>query len=231
MNAAPRGRPRPRRTVLAFAFVALLGVVALAVAGANDQRDTSFSLDLPAIGPVTAVGPNRQVCQGPISAAAPFAGIQIWLGPVPAPGTTLRIRAISAAGATLATGALTTMSPVAFTPSVRLDHTVPSGTQLSICIQNRGRVAVSPLGAPAQPRSGALTVDRRRIGSGASIVLLRPHSESLLSSLPTIFRRAALFRPNWVGAWAFWLLLAGLAVAFSLTAIALALATREESDR
>ena len=44
---------------------------------------------------------------------------------------------------------------------------------------------------------------------------------TLLSDIPTVFERAALFRPGWVGVWTFWLLAAALLGAFPLAALAL----------
>jgi hypothetical protein len=86
------------------------------------------------------------------------------------------------------------------------------------------------LGAPPEPDSGALHQDGRNLGSAAAIVLLRSQSSSVLSLLPTIFRRAALFRPTWMGEWTFWVLLAALVAAFPLAALAVASATADDRE-
>jgi hypothetical protein len=51
----------------------------------------------------------------------------------------------------------------------------------------------------------------------------------MFSLLPTIFSRAALFRPGWVGAWTFWALLVALTVAVPLL-LARALGATEPSN-
>ena len=54
--------------------------------------------------------------------------------------------------------------------------------------------------------------------------------QSLFSMLPTIFRRAMLFRPTWVGAWTFWLLAAAVLGAFALGAVAVARASSADAE-
>jgi hypothetical protein len=83
------------------------------------------------------------------------------------------------------------------------------------------------MGDSSTVRSGTLSGASRSPGRAATMVFLRPRSISLLSALPTVFHRAALFRPDWVGAWTFWLLLLAVVAAFPLTAIAIWLATRD----
>ncbi len=216
-----------RSAVAAFLAVALLGAGGLVLAGISDQRSTAFSLEVPNAGPVITLSHGQRACQGPVVAQAAFAGLELWRAAVPPPGTTLRISVVATGGAVLSSGSLRVLSGAPASPSVRLSHTVSAGTSLSLCFVNAGPAPVALLGAPPDPGSGVLERGGHDLASAAAVVLLRPHSSSLLSLLGTVFRRAALFRPTWVGAWTFWLLLAALGAAFGLAALALGLAARD----
>jgi len=62
-----------------------------------------------------------------------------------------------------------------------------------------------------------------------ALELVRAPERSLLSEVPDMFERASLFRPGWMGAWTFWLLLAAVAIGVpSLLARALRGALAEE---
>ena len=56
---------------------------------------------------------------------------------------------------------------------------------------------------------------------GMQFALVLTHRVTLLGSLSTAFSRAAIFRPDWVGAWTFWLLLALLACTLPLAGVAI----------
>lgn len=232
-------RRATRAAVVAFLVFALLGGGALVAAGASDRRTTAFSLGIPDGGVVVSLPPGSRACQGPIGVVAPFAGLRLWLRPARAPRTRLRISVLTAAGGQHATGVLTpavtppgvrgSHPPLAVAASTRLSRSVAAGSVVSLCFANAGRATVSLLGAQAQRASGVLAQNGRQSASAAAVVLLRPRPSSLLSSLPTIFQRAALFRPTWMGAWTFWLLLAGaVVVVFPLGAVAVAVAARED---
>lgn len=223
------GRSPARRAALWFALLAALGVAALVLAGASDQRRTAFSVGVPAAYPIATLEPGRRLCQGPFQAPAGFASVQLFFQEPAGPGTRLRVSAVSPSGSALAGGTLSVRSVGAASPNVGLSRTVPPGSPLSVCIDNAGSEAVTLLGAPAQSGSGVLTSGGRSLKAATAMVMLSPRSRSLLSSLPTVFRRAALFRPSWFGAWTFWLLLVALAAAFPLGALAVGLATREDS--
>jgi hypothetical protein len=45
-----------------------------------------------------------------------------------------------------------------------------------------------------------------------TLEFFRPQQRSLLRVLPQMFDRASLFRAPWLGAWAYWVLLAGIVV-------------------
>ena len=63
------------------------------------------------------------------------------------------------------------------------------------------------------PTSGALTLSGKPSNLALAMIFSAPRSRSLIALLPTVFARAALFHPGWMGAWTFWALLVGLLVA------------------
>lgn len=201
-----------RTGVITCTAVTTLGVAALLAGAATDQRWSAFSLDVPPAGPVAALSSGQQVCQGPFDAAVSFGSVRAWIAPIAAPGASLQLRVRSVSGATLATGRSVRSHGKSVAPTINLNATVPARTQISVCISSGGPARVTLLGA----------------GSEFALLFLRPHPESLLSLLPTVFRRAALFRPTWVGSWTFWLLSAGLISCFCLGVIAVAQAVRSD---
>jgi hypothetical protein len=113
--------------------------------------------------------------------------------------------------------------------AARLDATVPAGVLVTVCIASQGRGRAALLGSDPSPDSGSLTTGGRPTGKALALIFLRPRSSSLLSLMPTVFHRAALFRFEWVGTWTFWLLAAGLLIAFALGATAVVHAAREDA--
>lgn len=217
--------------MIAFALAASLGALGLILAGGGDQRSTAFSIEVQSVRPVATLRPAQRACQGPIAVPTAFAGVEMWIAGIPAPGTTLQVTALETPdGKSLAAGQRKLESAQPATPSVRLRRTVASGTRVYLCFANAGRQPIPMLGSTPGPSSGSVSVNGRATGSALSIVLLRPRSTSLLSSLPTSFGRAALFRPGWLGTWTFWLLVVLVVLSFPLGAGALALAVRAARD-
>ncbi len=231
---------RSRSGILAFALAAALGLAGLAVSAARGQRWTAFSLRVPAQHFATLLQPGEQACQTPVTVSAPTGGLQAWLYSGPVPGPSLGVNVSDARnGELLAVGRIPpthreTTPPSGFpTPisrQTRFDAAVPSGKRITVCFLNLGTSAMALLGARPSPTSGALTSPARSRGSAIALVFLRPHAQSLFSMLPTVFRRAMLFRPTWVGAWTFWLLGCALLGAFALAAVAIARAGAADED-
>src|SRR5206468_5663138 len=64
-----------------------------------------------------------------------------------------------------------------------------------------------------------------------ALVIPRPKPKSVLALVPEMFRRAALFRPGFVGAWTYWVLAALILIAAPLLlARAMASADAEEES-
>ncbi|HWH10443.1 MAG TPA: DUF2142 domain-containing protein [Solirubrobacteraceae bacterium] len=115
------------------------------------------------------------------------------------------------AGATMATGQLPYLAgdgpqtKVAFPIPVRADR--PSSVPASACVTADRLInfgGTLNIGGPPP------TLDGQPIGPARLAVWFLPPAgakRSLAAQLPTVFDRAALFRPSWVGAWTYYVLL------------------------
>jgi hypothetical protein len=222
--------PSLRLALIAFAVVIIIGGAGLVLAGAHDQRRTAFPGDVPTTRTVATLGPGQTVCQAPIPASSAFSGVELFL-PAPTPGARLAAtvfdtrtrRALAHGQMTIATGTAT--------PSVRLAPAVSAGTSAELCLTDRSAVPVALSGNTPTSISGGLLVHGKPSGAAFSLVLLQPHPTSLLGALPTMFSRASLFRPTWVGSWTFWLLLALIVAALPIAGAALVTAIRADQRR
>lgn len=73
-----------------------------------------------------------------------------------------------------------------------------------VCIASDVKIAIAgdPAGGPPQ---GVYSVGGKPMGKSIHVDYMREGKQSLAQMLPTIFTRAALWAPGWVGAWTFWL--------------------------
>ncbi|HWF51709.1 MAG TPA: hypothetical protein VG294_13810 [Solirubrobacteraceae bacterium] len=221
-------RASARWGVITFAVIAVLGLVGLLSAAANDKRTVAFSLDIPPVSEVTILSPQESACEGPLETQAAFGGIQIFLIPGAVPGAAFELTVRdSGSGALLATGHLAPGYTTRIAPRIILDSAVPAGRSVEVCLHNQGPTRAAPIGGP-----GNLVerVQGQIVPLDVTLTFLRRHPRSLLSLLPTAFDRAALFHPRLVGAWTFWLLTGALLVAFALGVVALARAAHGDGD-
>lgn len=232
---------RRRSGILAFAVAAGLGLAGLAVSAARGQRWTAFSVQVPARGFAVLLQPGQQACQKPVIVSSPTGGVEVWVYSGPVPGPALGVTVSDARdGELLALGHISashreTTPPNGFPSPIstrtRFDATVPAGKRITLCFLNLGSTAVALMGSGGpSATSGAIALPSQSHGNAISLLFLRPHSQSLFSMLPTVFRRAMLFRPTWVGAWTFWLLAAALLGSFALGALAVARASAADAE-
>src|SRR5437763_16510299 len=215
----------PVRTFLVALAGGFLLLVAIALA---DRR--GFRLDVPSQSQVL-VRPGQERCSGIIR--PPGAGsdrVRFWVraaGAGPAPAIAVLVRR-SRAAQTLADGAAA--AAPAGGRTVRLLGSVAGSRKVAVCFRDAG-----PQGAILSPRPGTptrVTVERsaeRSDYADIGLELRRADDRSLLALLPDAFDRASLFRPGWVGAWTYWLLLVTLVIGVpALLSRALARASAED---
>lgn len=228
-----------RAGVLAIALTAVLGFAGLLLAAGSDGRSTAFSLDIPPSIAVAVVRPGQTVCQGPINTTAAFDSVTPWISPSDASGTIPNRPVLGAAvdltvrdavtNAALARGQIAAGYVRPIDPIVSLDQKVSSGRRVRVCLRSHGPGIVDVMGAPV-PNQALAEDDGTASGHLAIALLFLRQPRSLLSLVPTIFGRASLFRPGWVGPWTFWVLSAALFGAFVLAGLALIRALRSDVD-
>jgi hypothetical protein len=201
-----------RRQLLVFVIAAAAVLAGLVAAGLQTIRVRTFSLRVPNLQAVASVRPGHPVCEGPITSTVAARGVALY-GTVASGSPTIEVRARSSSS-TLASGQLLHVGRSSES-DVALDRTIPGGRPVHICVSVGGGV-FSLTGAAGQ--APGVIAHGLAPGTQFSLALTRPGT--FLGSLSTAFSRAAIFRPDWVGAWTFWLLLALLACALPLAGVA-----------
>jgi hypothetical protein len=224
-----------RRAVIAFAVVAILGLAALALGAIDTKSSTLQTLGVGAAFPVAPLHPHGGVvCEDPIALAEPITHVRFTMGTHGLPGTALDITVSRSqpggrtGGPMLARGHLNGGWVERGLPqTVPVSPRVAPGQYVRVCIQNtdvRWAYAWGDLGVPqahevfpSGPRPTItptnMTVDGIGIRGDISMAFVGNHRRSLLTRLPKVFERATAFRPGFVGAWTYWLLLALVLVA------------------
>lgn len=216
-----------RRAVAGFAVVLALGLIVLLVAGAAGTSTRAFSLGVPNVGPVTTVRAGQQACETPVPVPAGFGSLRVWASSIE--GDALLAATISDAQSSrvLARGQ-TVVGPGATDYPVELSADVPAGRPIRICLTNTSPSAVYLDGSGQTNPAVHLTTAGKPVALGISLVGVAPQPHSLESQLSTVFSRAALFRPGWVGSWTFWVLVVALVVALGLAGFAVVSASSDD---
>jgi hypothetical protein len=218
-----------RTTLLAFIAAAVLGLVALLLAAGSDRRHTAFSADARISSQVAFATTGTSICQGELHAEFAFSAIRAWILTA---GPTAMTLVVTPRNGALALGALRSTRNLVGSHTIALNRTVSAGSRVVVCVHNEGPGNIGMLGGLAPASEGPLRVAGRVVapGDGLALMFLRPHPASLLSMLPTVFSRAALFKFSWLGAWTFWLLAVAVLAAFVVAGFAVTQATREDTD-
>lgn len=216
----------PSRALVAFAAAAVVGVGLVGWRLGATQVHDAFHVGP---GPTQVAGPllpRARACQAPIEVLARTSAVTLWVrAHRPAPLTVtvrdLRGRVLRRARAAPAAGGATpTPASARFAP-------VAEGARVQLCVRNDGGAAVLASGGQ-QEADSATTARGWPAGTDLTLVFARARPRSPLALLPTVFRRAALFRLGFVGAWTLWLLAAAVLLGVAgLLALALFRASRD----
>ncbi|HEX8742392.1 MAG TPA: hypothetical protein VF712_04595 [Thermoleophilaceae bacterium] len=216
--------------LLLGAFAA--GLAAVAAVGAIDDRELAFSINARVVRWVAVAPPGEEVCQVGLESAAAFDMVEVRLGTGPEPGPAMDA-VVRAAGTptVLARGRLPAGARDNRDVRAELTPQVAEGRDVDVCFRNLGTREIAFYGGPPYESPGGATAAGRPADGDVHILFLRREPETALALVPDMFERAARFRPPGVGAWTFWLLLAGVAVATpAALAGALRAATRGDRD-
>jgi hypothetical protein len=222
-------RSRLRSPAGTLTLVVVAGFVALVALAAADRRGFRLGLNTRS---VVVVRPGQEACRTLIR--PPQAGanrVDFWArgaGPDGAvPPVTVRLRK-GRYSQLLAIARLPARRPGRQDAPVR--GSVAGGRKVAACFTNLGMTDLLLTPRPGTPtRVVPARLTERVDNADVALELVRTPERSLLSEVPDVFERAALFRPGWVGAWTFWLLLGAVAIGLpALLARALRAALAEE---
>jgi hypothetical protein len=207
---------RRRAAAAVLVAVATAGVLALALTAAGDERRLAFTTDVRPTALAAVIHPGQSACERDVHVEEPFDSVQAYVWAPPQSPRLLVTVARSGNGPALAHGAVPAGHLprfVVFAPTTHLYSSVRSGGSVDVCYRLAGRKPVAFLGhrdTRADPSHAVLVTAQgrdRKLGTDVRLVFARRKAQSVLSQLPAVFRRAALFRPSPVGAWTFWVLL------------------------
>jgi hypothetical protein len=193
-----------RATVAAFLVLAALGLGALALAAADAQRPIAYSQGVPPSHVAAVVAPGQEVCQTPIDLPNPTDAVSLQLGTDHRPGIPFGVIVRDSGGRPIARAANGGGYVDGSVRTVRFRE-VRGGQTISLCLRNTGRHPLLPYGSEEAHDSGTIA-NGRKSPLDMALTFLRPRPRSLLSQVPDAFRRAALFRFDWVGPELYWVL-------------------------
>jgi hypothetical protein len=226
------------RAALALIVTAAVGVVALLVGRAFDERPLQQRLGVFIAGSVAPLVPGQTACQGSIAMADDASAVTFNPGTPhgePGPAIVATVRD-SYSQKQLAAGRL----PAGFDPAkaqtIQLSPSVKANVQVDFCFRNAGPGQTLLFGdteaGAAHPTISTSTASidgHPLLSQDIALVFPRRSPKSVLELVPQIFRRAAVFRPGAVGPWVYWLLAALILVGAPLL-LARALATASDED-
>jgi hypothetical protein len=86
---------------------------------------------------------------------------------------------------------------------------VPAERTVVVCVMNRGRRAAYLYSAPDGAARGSTgSIEGRPVGVDFALEFTRRDPRSIAALVPAVFERAALFRPDGIGAWTYIVLVA-----------------------
>ena len=240
-----------RRPWIALLLALVAGAGLIAYEGARRERDLTMDLGVLPAGVVATLGPGDTACQTPVGVADPLRQVGLWLGPINYPRGPMEVtlRRGDANGPVLAR-AERPMRPIGGGWTIlELDREVPEGIDVGLCVENHGENLLEILGdfdtssglAPPKRFAGRVLNNPTRSTDGVvlngtsldgvDMAAIFPMAEpqSLLERLPQALSHASRFKPDLVGAWTYWALLA-LALTAAPFALSRALRAAHEAD-
>jgi hypothetical protein len=206
-----------------LAIAVLVAAAVLLVSAALDRREVAFEANLPAFDLVANLAPGAEVCADGIDVPAAFDRVRLVVGQPRREAQPLTVVLTDEA-----TGSRVGRASFAGGPSnaggdieVAVGH-VPAGGRLRGCVTNDGESEQSLFGSPPDRSATEPPV--------VAFGCVRDPAPTLLSLVPELIGRSALFKPGFYGTWTSWLLLGVvlLAVPFALSR---ALSAAYASDR
>jgi hypothetical protein len=213
--------PGDRRVWLAAGLVLLL-LVAVAVVELLRPRDVYTGTNsVRTRAPAVEIPDGKTLCLPNLLIPAGTGRIELeYLGPAPRPRLAASLRIGTSIERTSVPGS-PALGKMTFAFARRAD--APEATPGRLCVTPHGSHAFFG-GVPGlQSDQTPITLAGKPVDARVAVWYRFPEGErhTLLSLLPEIAQRAALFRPGWVGAWTYWLLLCLVTPALGYVAVRL----------
>lgn len=200
--------------MIAFAVAVVAGFAWLLKTAAGDERDT-YSLGVPPTGVAASIAPGKRVCQEPIDLPTGAGAVVFPVATDGQAGQPLDVTVRTPSGQVLGRGKIGGGYVDGTEQTAKLDRVAGPAERSAVCIANEGTLPVFIYGSENVTSS-------HTIAEGAvnpvdlDIRFLDDNPRAFAGEIPDAFERAVLFRPGWVGAWVYWLLLALLVIAAPL---------------
>jgi hypothetical protein len=190
--------------VAALATIGVFVVVTAIVLGRSSTRYAATN-GVPNVTWVAQLRPGENACQAPVVLAKDAAGVRLFVGTHQRPGPALEAVARDMNGRILRRGTLAAGYSDATWQVVRFDPVTESVQAGSLCVRSKtGRVALAGNTDGTFNPNQALAVGGKPTTADLSYQLVRSGGGTLFALLPTIFHRASLLHPTWVGAWTYY---------------------------
>jgi hypothetical protein len=187
-----------RKRLATLAAVATLGVLAVLVAAVLDDRETAFTVGLPPVRIAAELQPGERICRTDIDVPAEFSRVRLFAASFGRPGPALGVTAGRARG-TVEKG-----YPDNSAVEASLSE-VAEGERIDVCVTNEGDSRVALRGSP--PDTPPPYLGDPNLEPQIGVAFLRDEPRSMAALVPAAFQHASRFRPAWIGAWTFWVLL------------------------
>ena len=194
-----------RAQLVAVALVVCIFLVLAAAAlGQSDvQRADTNGIQPDAF--IVDLGPGREACLAGIIVPRDAVGVRVFVGTHRRPGPNLRFALRDRSSRAVRRGELRAGYGDAQWQTIPFEPVARESRDYALCFQADGRIALAGNGDSNLDPYSELRVDGQVQGGEPAYQLVREGRESLLELVPTVFRRATLFRPGWIGPWTFYL--------------------------
>lgn len=195
------------RTEIAVSLITI-GVFLLVAAIVLGRSATRYAATngVTSAGWVAQLTVGERACQGPVVLAKDSAGVRLFVGTYQRPGPALEVVFRDASGRVLRRGTLAGGYQDATWQVVRFDPARETVQASSLCVRSEdGGFALAGNPDGSTNSNQELVVGGRPTSADLAYQLVRPGEGTLFGLLPTIFHRASLLHPSWVGAWTYYL--------------------------
>lgn len=191
-----------RYQLIAIGLVLLVALIAAAVSLATPKpRITGNNGVSPVTFLATVTDASGPLCTRGVDVPPETKGVRLWLGTYATSGVRMTMRTFSGEGR-----ALGSSRPAAFDDGARVIFRLPQGQRddLKLCWSADHKVAFPGEANGAAAPDQVSVLGKKEVAGDISIEYMRGGKQSALAAAPTVFDRASLYRPSWVGPWTYY---------------------------